>query len=232
MRAFPDWLHHHARTTPDRTALVGRRRWTYAELDRAATRIAARLRTLGAGSDAPVATLLSNGDAAAAMVHAAGRAGATLVPLNGRLAASELAWQVAHAGARVLVAHARTATLAAEVRARCPDVAIASADAEGARLLGVPDLHDVAAHDAPPRLVHPADAVHTVIYTSGTTGRPKGVMTVEQPSPTAGPAPWLKYGWPGVHERAELRSGGLERQHGDPASAPRLTGKRRRPRAQ
>ena len=174
MRTFPDWLHHHARTTPDRTALVGRRCWTYAELDRAATQVSLRLRTLGAGDDAPVATLLHNGDAAAAMVHAAGRADATLVPLNVRLAAPELAWQLAHAGARVLVAHARTAALAAEVRALRPDVAVASMDADGARLLDAPDLHAVAPHAAPPRLAHPADATHTVIYTSGTTGRPKG----------------------------------------------------------
>ena len=174
MHAFPDWLHHHARTSPSRTALVGRRAWTYAELDRAATQVALRLRTLGAGPDAPVATLLPNGDHAAAMVHAAGRANAALVPLNVRLAAGELAWQLAHSGARVLVAHGRTAALAAEVRALRPDVAIVSVDAEGARTLGVPDLHDVAAHDGPPRLEHPADAVHTVVYTSGTTGRPKG----------------------------------------------------------
>lgn len=174
MNAFPDWLHHHAGTSPGRTALVGRRAWSYAELDRAATQIALRLRTLGAGPDAPVATLLHNGDAAAAMVHAAGRAHATLVPLNVRLAAPELAWQLAHSGARVLVAHAPTAPLAAAVRALHPDVTVASTDAEGARLLGAPDVHGVAPHDAPPRLVHPADATHTIVYTSGTTGRPKG----------------------------------------------------------
>ena len=174
--ALPDWLAHRAAAMPERLALVADGRgWTFAEYDAATDATARRLVTLGA-REGRVATLLRNGSAAAVLVHAAPRAAATLVPLNARLTEAELAWQLDDVGARLLVAHGATAALAGSVRALRPDLAIVSADDDGAAALDVPRLDDVAADPGPLRLEHPLDAVHTVVYTSGTTGTPKGAM--------------------------------------------------------
>lgn len=174
---FPDWLAHRAAAAPHALALVadGRRR-TYAELDADATDAARRLRTLGAGARTRVATLLHNGADAAVLAHAAGRAGATLVPLNPRLADAELAAQLADVGPAVLVAHAATAAQALRLRERVRPAALVAAGGAAGGAAGLPALADVPPSDAPLRLAHPHDAVHTIVHSSGTTGRAKGAM--------------------------------------------------------
>lgn len=174
---LPDWLAHRAITTPGRTAVVaGDRSWSFAELDAAATRMARRLATLGAGPGDRIATLLHNGPAAALLAHAVLRLGATLVPLNVRLSEPEVAWQLADAGAGLLVLEGRTAPLAARARRDVPRLASVAVDAAGAAAIGEAMLDAVGERDLAPSLVHATDQVLAIIYTSGTTGRPKGAM--------------------------------------------------------
>jgi O-succinylbenzoic acid--CoA ligase len=176
---LPDWLAHRARTIPDRLAvIVGGERWTFAELDARANRAARRLAALGVAAGDRVAVLLHNGPAMVELVHAVPRLGAILVPLNARLAAAELAWQTSDVGARLVVAHERTAPLARELGALSPSLAIAGASAADAAAIGAraAALDATAADDAPLRDGLDPAAVHTIVYTSGTTGRPKGAM--------------------------------------------------------
>jgi O-succinylbenzoic acid--CoA ligase len=101
---MPDWLSRRAALSPDRPALLaGGARWTFAELDRLVATAARRLAALGVAPGDRVAVLLGNGPDLVALVHAVARTGAVLVPLNTRLTASELAWQLTDAGARLLV---------------------------------------------------------------------------------------------------------------------------------
>jgi O-succinylbenzoic acid--CoA ligase len=164
----PDWLSHHARATPDRTALVaGDVRWSWAELDRRTGVLARRLATVGVRIGERVGVLLANGPDFVLLVHALIRLRAVLVPLNTRLATGELVWQAQDAGLRLLVY----------------DESNAASGVETARIAAVPALpiESLCARDDGEdahTAAGPMDLamVHGIVYTSGTTGRPKGAI--------------------------------------------------------
>jgi amino acid adenylation domain-containing protein len=148
--------------TPDATALVtGERRVTYAELERRASRLAAQLRTAGAGPERLVGICLERDANLVLAVLAALKAGAGYVPLDPAYPRERLAFMLADARAPVVLASERTAA--------------ALPDAGGARVLRLDDSGDAGlpASTAPPA-VRPENLAY-VIYTSGSTGRPKGV---------------------------------------------------------
>ena len=175
-----DPVRHWARLAPTREALCDRRtgsRFSYAELDVAADRWAALLRSLGVCAGDRVATLLGNRDEHVALFFACGRVGAMLVPCNWRLAAAELAPVLADSAPVVMVGEHRfravaegalrsvDGTTGATPGARWIDV-----DAEAPALLA---RQRVGQHsDA---IVSPDDP-WLVLYTSGSTGRPKGAI--------------------------------------------------------
>ncbi len=104
--------------------------------------------------------------------------GATFVPLNTRLSASELAFIITDAGARLVVADA---ALAATIDG-CRDqldaelIGLAAADELPAGWTPIADVTPAGDFEVPvPVDTHP-DEVAVLMYTSGTTGLPKGVM--------------------------------------------------------
>ena len=150
MTTFPDWLQSRASGSPDHTALVAAgKSWTFSELDDEVTRIANALAAKGIGNGDRVATILQNGPLAAMLPFATLRVGATIVPLNTRLTEAELAWQLEHSRASLVI------------RGQSVDELV-SANPVEARY--------------PFRAEHSGDSVLAILYTSGTTGRPKGVM--------------------------------------------------------
>ncbi len=168
-RFVPDWLSRRARTHASATALrFGDLVWTFADLEERAAAGAASIAALSPDSAAPVALLAGNGPAFVATVHAAVRAARTLVPLNTRLAAPEIAWQLSHAGAGLLLHDARYA-----------DLALAAASLAGGvpvSLLG-PDGLRAESSGVPVRgAALPLDRVQSIVHTSGTTGKPKGAV--------------------------------------------------------
>lgn len=171
----PDPLRHWRHLAPERTGLLdvpAGRRWSYAELDAAADRWAARLEADGVGRGDRVAVLARDRVETVHLYFACGRTAAILVPLNWRLAPRELAGVLADARPTVLYVEegyretARSATEAApEAVAEVPRV----------------DLDEAA--EAPPGADEPREDVpvaandpHMILYTSGSTGRPKGVV--------------------------------------------------------
>ena len=167
----PEWLRQRAALTPDRIALIGGDEApTFAALDAQADAAAGRLASAGVGRGDRVALLAANSLDFVRAVHAVGRRGAVLLPLNVRLTPAELAWQLADAGARLLVFDAANADAAR---------ALAATD-HGLRLLPLAELtaRDGAAAGSEGDREGMIDlaAVHSIIYTSGTTGRPKGVL--------------------------------------------------------
>ncbi|HJZ49048.1 MAG TPA: o-succinylbenzoate--CoA ligase [Roseiflexaceae bacterium] len=168
--SLPNWLAHRAAVLPDQLALLAAgRRWSFAALDRWATGMARGLLALGVARGDRVALLLRNSPEFVALAHAAPRASLTLVPLNTRLAAPELAWQIADAGARLLIHDSDTAALAAAaLRQLTDDRSVAAVD--------VARLPDAPAHAIELRGSIDLDQIYTIMYTSGTTGRPKGAQ--------------------------------------------------------
>ncbi|MEV0135513.1 amino acid adenylation domain-containing protein [Dactylosporangium sp. NPDC050688] len=137
--------------------------WTYAELDRAAGRIAAALRARGAGPGAVVGVHLRRSRRLVAALLGVLKAGAVYLPLDPGYPRDRLAFMVRDSGAgHVVTAGAE----AAGAGLSWPD---------GVEPLDVDDLPDAAGEPVPAG-VAAADPPAYLIYTSGSTGTPKGVL--------------------------------------------------------
>ncbi len=112
----------------------------------------------GVGPGDVIATILTNRTELVVTMFAAWRLGAALTPVNPSLTAGEAEFQIADAGARVLVFEGDTIDMPGVIAI---DVSSLPVEAEG---------------DAPTQVAHDSSALALLIYTSGTTGTPKGVM--------------------------------------------------------
>ena len=134
---LPNWLQRCAQNMPTRLAIECEDvRWSFAELNRQAVRLARQLATLGVHEGSRVALLAMNGLPFVATVHALTRLGAILVPLNTRLTKEELYWQIQDVGATWLLCDRHFAELATDIVRELPEVHIAS-------LTITPEEHDV-----------------------------------------------------------------------------------------
>ncbi len=159
------WIRDRARLTPHRTAIdFGGRLISYADLDRDSSRLAAELVARGLSRGDRVAVLSDNCPEFVTLFFACAKAGLVVTPLNWRLAPSELAYQIDHSQANLLVVSAQRleqADAALAIAANRPPVR---------RIEDAPQADgDVATE------VHDDDAL-VICYTSGTSGRPKGAV--------------------------------------------------------
>jgi acyl-CoA synthetase (AMP-forming)/AMP-acid ligase II len=166
----------HARTTPEKAAVVVAETGdvvTYARLDERSTRLARVLREAGLRPGDHVAFLSDNRPEVFEVYWAALRSGLYVTGVNAHLTADEAAYVVEDCGARVLVASAAVADLAAAVAARVPALErrlVVGGDVPGFE----PYADALAATSAEPLGDQPCGA--DMLYSSGTTGRPKGVQ--------------------------------------------------------
>jgi fatty-acyl-CoA synthase len=170
-------LERSARRLPDKLALAfAERRWTYAELDRAVGRVAARLLALGLRPGDRVAAFGKNSDAYAMLYLGCARAGLIHVPVNFSARGDELVYLLSQS----------------DPAAAFWDPALAGAVKAVADRL--PDRHRGTLRDGPRAEVdvlcwaldsggevHVEDGVDErdlvqLLYTSGTTSRAKGAM--------------------------------------------------------
>lgn len=160
------WPARRARKTPHRTALIHNgTTYTYADLHDRTTRLAHVLRQQGVRRGDRIAYLGPNHPSYLETLFAAGTLGAVFVPLNTRLSTTELAYQIADSGAKVLLhtgdgESAKTLPIAVTI------------EADGS---GYEELLEAAPADPVDEAVG-GDDVCLIMYTSGTTGRPKGAM--------------------------------------------------------
>lgn len=170
---LPDWLGRCAENQPGQLAIQsGQIRWTFAELDRQATRLARQLASASVREGSRVALLAANGLCFAAFVHALTRLGAVLIPLNIRLTREELAWQIQDARALLLVVDEQHAAIAAEIGRDFPGLRSATL----CTIDGETHLGELPEADLPLRSLIDLDMMQAIMYTSGTTGRPKGAI--------------------------------------------------------
>ena len=183
IRHLSHFLGHAAESRPDHPAVEDETgRWlTYAELDRRADRLCARLARWGVGRGDRVGLFLPKGLEAVAAIHGVLRAGAAYVPVDPTGPATRGAGIFADGGVKaVVVAAALVEPLRAAwpgpgplprliIVGENPPVPITCADAA---------WDAIQADDAPTPLPPPRDPGDTayILYTSGSTGTPKGVV--------------------------------------------------------
>jgi amino acid adenylation domain-containing protein len=161
-----------AARAPERVALeFAGGRWSYAELDRRASALAAALAARGVGPETRVALCLERGPEMVAALLAVLKAGGAYVPLDPAYPADRIAYVLSDSGARVLLTQERL---------------VEAMPSFGGEVMCVEDVDDVAVAGCSlfPVALHAARApvepcslsLAYAIYTSGSTGRPKGVM--------------------------------------------------------
>ena len=180
-----EFLRRSAYVYPDKTAVVhGDRGYTYGEFELRVRRLAAGLVAAGVEPGDRVAFLSPNTPPLLEAHYGVPAAGAVLVAINTRLAAGEIAYILAHSGARYLFVDRALEALVDAEALTAAGVTVVRIDDTGA-----PDdpyeafLAGAAGDDArtaapPPLAPGPADEEDPISmnYTSGTTGRPKGVV--------------------------------------------------------
>jgi amino acid adenylation domain-containing protein/non-ribosomal peptide synthase protein (TIGR01720 family) len=168
MAAPPEGLAHArfeaaARARPDAVAVVADdSALTYAELDRAANRLAHRLRAGGVGPDVRVGLGVERTLDLAVGILGILKAGGAYVPLDPGYPAAHL---------RVLVEESEPAVLLA------PSALLGTLPSTGVRMAIDEDVDlPPEAGARPPETTTQSDHLAYVIFTSGSTGRPRGVM--------------------------------------------------------
>ena len=180
-QTLSDLLTRSAARAPDKLAIAcGDVRWSYAEFDALATRVAAGLARMGVAKGTRVAVLARNSHAFAALRFGLARLGAVLVPINFMLKAEEVAYILRHAGATMLATDSGLAALAraaAALDTRVTQFVWLPSEAPYAPEPGMTAFDDLAAcRDALPEPdLHGGDLLQ-IVYTSGTESSPKGAM--------------------------------------------------------
>ncbi|GAB4576040.1 MAG: long-chain fatty acid--CoA ligase [Anaerolineae bacterium] len=176
-----DLLSKRAYLTPDREALFEQhtgQRYTYAQLNERASRIANYLRdTLGVEKGDRVSILAHNSVAYLDLFYGLAKIGAIFTPLNWRLVARELSYIVNDSAPKVLICGPEFTDVLAAMR---PEIDVAHImGIEGADVGGGTSYEDALAQASPDEPERPPleeDDTYAILYTSGTTGRPKGAM--------------------------------------------------------
>ncbi|MGK2955184.1 MAG: class I adenylate-forming enzyme family protein [Solirubrobacterales bacterium] len=173
----------------DRPAIIAPdRTWTYADLDRRASTLAAVLVEAGAPPGSHCGAVLENVPEHPATYFASSLAGLVEVPVNTKHRAGEIAYQLTHADVETIVVSPSMIPLLGETFTMCDTLKrIVIVPSAGA---AVPDevfasipCDFVVANLETTVLPQPTVAGHRqdpyiIWYTSGTTGRPKGALHI------------------------------------------------------
>ena len=171
-------------------------KWTFADLEATANRLARLLLSVGVRPKDRVISCGQNSNWLVAMTNAVRKIGAVGVPLNYRLTADEATYVVDDSDAVVVFADAEFAAFFADIAKGTPKVretlVFDGAPAHGQRrvepLLAGFDAGAVVI-DGPP--IEPM----TMIYTSGTTGKPKGAVRSSLGNAQQSAALWAEIGY-------------------------------------
>ncbi|MFG1780658.1 amino acid adenylation domain-containing protein [Micromonospora sp. NPDC049048] len=171
--SIPEVFAARVAAAPDAAALVlGDRTVSYAELDRAADRLAGTLRGHGVTGEAPVAVLLPRGEPLIRALLGVLKAGGAYLPVDPAAPPARIADLLAASGTRLLLT-------TAEAAAGLPDlgpVRVLDVEAPDAQPTpaGPPPTTVPACAGPPPEPIHPV-RLACVLHTSGSTGAPKRV---------------------------------------------------------
>ena len=155
VKTLPQHILHHARCTPDKTAVIADNgRLTYAQLADRMRSVCAALRQRGITAGSTVVSVASHSLEYAAVCYGIHLAGAVHVPVENRIPANRLAEIAKAVDAKLIVS---------------PTDPLCGVPYTAAEDLFVPCGCDAV-------VAEPADACAEILYTTGTTGKSKGVM--------------------------------------------------------
>ncbi|MCE9622282.1 MAG: AMP-binding protein [Actinomycetia bacterium] len=164
---------------PEYTAVVhGDRRFTWAQYDDRAARIAAAFTAAGLGPDSKIGLYLYNGNEYLEAHYAAFKMRGVPINVNYRYIDEELVYLLDNADAEALVFHSSLADRVERIRGRLPKLKLLIEVEDGApgQVAGARHYEDlISAHQPMPRIVREESDIY-MLYTGGTTGMPKGVM--------------------------------------------------------
>jgi fatty-acyl-CoA synthase len=172
------FLTQNARRHGDRVGLVwGERSWTWREIDRLVTGLAAALAARGIARGDRILVHSRNCDEMFWSMFAAFRLGAVWVPTNFRLMPDEVAYLATASGARAFLCHGDFPDHAAAVKASSPALAFTWRIGDGA--LGEKSVSEAIASHAGAKIDEASveyDDPCWFFFTSGTTGRSKAAI--------------------------------------------------------
>ena len=175
-----DLLTHRSRLTPTREALLEletSRRFTYADLNTRACRLANFLASLGVQAGDRVSILANNSVVYLDLFYGLAKIGAIFAPLNWRLTATELSYIVNDCTPTVLLVGPEFAGAWTEMQAAVDVPRVIRLD--GADVPGALDYDAGLAAASPVEPARPplhGESPYCILYTSGTTGKPKGAI--------------------------------------------------------
>jgi len=167
-----EFLRASAQRHPDAICVIaGEASYTWAEVDRSASTLAAGLVQRGLHAGDRIALLLGNSYEFVLSYFAAARAGLVSVPLNPAYTSAEVAVLLADSGARMLVVQPSTLRVGEESAVALPGCEVVC--------IGDPAWTEIQAAGEGVVLAEVAtssDALALLLFTAGTSGRPKGAM--------------------------------------------------------
>lgn len=173
MANLTEFLGFHATRTPDRTALVYQGAdISYGALFERARIGAGWLAAKGVRPGDVVALYMKNSAAFIDLIFAISHRGAVVLPINYRLAGAEIAYILADAGAKLLIADDEFRETALPLAREAVEEAVLLDAAAQA------DIREAAGPDCAPAPIARRETgdLMRLVYTSGTTSRPKGVI--------------------------------------------------------
>ena len=163
----------------DHTAVVhGDRRFTWAQYDERAARMAATFDAAGLGPNSKIGLFLYNGNEYLEAHYGAFKMRGVPININYRYMDEELWYLLDNADAEAIVFHSSLGDRVARVRDRLPKLKLfIEVDDGGAGQVPVARRYEevMASHAPMPRITRSEDDIY-MLYTGGTTGMPKGVM--------------------------------------------------------
>ena len=164
---------------PDYTAVVhGDRRFSWAQYDERAARVAAAYTAAGLGPDSKIGLYLFNGTEYLEAHFAAFKMRGVPINVNYRYIDEELVYLLDNADAEALVFHSSLGDRVERIRARLPKlkVLIEVDDGSSGQVPTAKHYEELLASQQPmPRIAREESDIY-MLYTGGTTGMPKGVM--------------------------------------------------------
>jgi fatty-acyl-CoA synthase len=174
-------LSKRAELTPDRVGLVELetgRRFTYAELNDRANRLANFMRDeVGVQSGDRVSILAKNSIVYIDLFYGLPKIGAIFAPFNWRLTAHELTYMINDLEPKVLIVEPEYVSVVETMRGEIPVeqyISLRGAELPGAR--SYEECLELASDQEPQRPVMDLETPYCILYTSGTTGNPKGAI--------------------------------------------------------